>query len=224
VLSGLHADFVAAQWIVVWIVVAVLGDRVRKRIELLPLEEPNRDRLLQALPWFAAVLVLVFYALFVYPIVGAVAVALLTLVGWLLIRQEVTGATRHRGGLVLPGIPDSPVRTSVRWYSVTAAAMVISVSAAVATGSDPWQPQGERLAFATGQEELSAGWYGELGRTSDQVFLTPCDGSGTISVVDPSSITTVTFASTPPRSRNASLLLGGSREVLVGFQPGCSYP
>jgi hypothetical protein len=212
-LSGFHADFVILQWVVVWAVWGVL----RGLFTIVP----SVDRWLQVLLGYrpvatfvlvaAAALVLAFYAWFLDPIIGAFAMAVITIVGWWLIGKEMTRTAR------------------VSWNSLIGAALIVGLAAAIADGSMPSQPQGEQITFAAdatagGNGLLVSGWYGELGRTSDQVFLTPCDDpSGTILVVAPSEIVKIVYASAPPRSRAVGLHTGRP-EGTVGLQAGCAYP
>ena len=211
-LSGFHADFVLVQWVVAWVVAWAL---VRVVLHVFPgardwLERVRRHQLeFLLLILGVAFAASAFYAWYSFPIVGAAAMAVITLVGWWLIEQEVTS----------PGRPS--------WNSAIGAALAVGLAAAVANGSTYWQAQGEDLTFAPDPQSsanpLADGWYGELGRTSDQVFLTRCDGPGNVLVVAPSRIATITYASAPPRTRDTGFR-NGPLEWSVGFQSGCSYP
>lgn len=202
VLSGIKADFVVAQWVIVWLLIALVAVRINPLISRFGWKEETEGKVLKALPYVAALGVFCVYWLFWYPLIGALAVAVLTLVGWLAIVTEL--------------------KIGLTPYRIFAAALAIGLAAAVASGSDPWWPQGENLSFAQGAA-LTDGWYGELGRSGSEVLLTPCDGSGAINAVKGDSITLVTFASAPPRTTNANLL-AGTFQLSVGYRPGCDIP
>lgn len=216
-LSGFDADSVMLQWAVVWGLVGA----VAWAISMAPAQTIKAEfeshsnavkRLGLVLKILAAAAAFAYYALS-WPFVGAASMAVITFVGWWLIELELTRTT-----------PPS-------WNNVIGAAVVIGLAAALADGSTYWQPQPEKVTFtsdSTSPKPIDDGWYGELGRNSDQVYLTPCDGSSRVLVVAPSEIKVTNYAPDPPRTGSTGFwrtlsLTPVHWEWTVGFQ-GCKYP
>lgn len=170
---------------------------------------PGAERLAR-IPALSRIVMLTVYALggLVLCLVAPLASAVILLVGQLMANMIASSLMQSRGSVSTPRL--------------ALVVLIVVLTAAISVGLYPRSARPEFVQVSSPSTTIPSGWYGELGRTDQMVYLMPCDPpAAPLVALRADLITSISYGPEPTQYPSGIL---ARDSFTVGFVSGCSHP